>query len=103
MADEYSVVIHPEAMAELREIAAFHLNAVGPISARRITDKILRKIDAIAIFPFANPFVPDDDLRRKGYRMAVCEKYLCFYKVIDKIATVYHIAHGATDYPHLLT
>ena len=97
----FKIEILPEAKNELREIGLFHMNAVGPNSARKITDKILNRIELLADFPLSGPHVPDDEMRNKGYRMVVCGKYLCFYRVIGQAVFVYHIAHGATDYPRL--
>lgn len=100
---EYRVEILPEAMNELREIALFHMQEVGPNSARKITDKILNSLDRLGIFPLSSPYVPDETLKIQGYRMIVCGKYLCFYRLTEKIVFVYHIAHGATDYSKLFT
>lgn len=97
----YKVEIRPEAMNELKEIARFHLHAVGSNSARKITDKILDRIELLADFPFFGSYVPDEEMKSKGYRMIICGKYLGFYRVIENSVYVYHIAHGSTDYPKL--
>jgi plasmid stabilization system protein ParE len=74
---------------------------VGPSSARKITNKIFDAIARLTIFPAACPLVRDEKLKSDGYRMLVCGKYLCFYRLVEHTIVVYHIAHGATDYPKL--
>ena len=43
----------------------------------------------------------DDELKNQGYRMLICNKYICIYRLIDDIVYVYHIAFGAIEYPKL--
>jgi toxin ParE1/3/4 len=90
------------AWRELEEIADYHLMIVGPISAKKITDKILNALARLIEFPLSCPYVPDNELRSQAYRMLVCDPYLCIYRVVGDVVYVYHIAHGATEYGSLL-
>jgi len=98
---EFNVEILPEAMAELREIAVFHHQAVEPVSARKITDKILHDLERLKMFPQSCPLAPDPELSAADYRVLVSGKYICVYRLMGKTVFVYHIAHGSRDYPNL--
>ena len=43
----------------------------------------------------------DEPLRVGGYRYILVGKYLVLYRLLGDTVVVYHIAHGATDYPKL--
>nr|WP_319489318.1 type II toxin-antitoxin system RelE/ParE family toxin [uncultured Caproiciproducens sp.] len=90
------------AWRELDEIASYHLLVVGKISAKKITDRILGALERLEEFPLSCPYIPDAELKSQEYRMLVCDKYVCIYRVIGDIVYVYHIAHGATEYGKLL-
>ena len=64
------------AQAELEEIARVHMALSGPP-------------------------VRDEQLRVGGYRYILAGKYLVIYRLLGDTVVVYHIAHGATDYPKL--
>ena len=90
------------AWKELEEIADYHLLMVGPISAKQITDRILDALERLEEFPLSCPYVPDPELKSQDYRMLVCDKYVCIYRLIGDTVYIYHIAHGATEYNKLL-
>ena len=91
------------AWKELEEIADYHLLMVGKISAATITDRILDALERLEEFPLSCPYVPDTELKGQDYRMFVCDKYVCIYRLIGDTVYGYHIAHGATEYgKHLL-
>lgn len=95
------VVILEPAQRELEEIAELHLNLVGPNSARNITDRILAVLANLELFPLSGPEARDRELRLQGYRYVIAGKYICLYRVIAETVFVYHIAHGASNYPTL--
>lgn len=101
MENELDVEILLPAQAELEEIARVHMALSGPQSARRVTDKIFHAIGQLALFPLSGPPVQDSPLSEAGYRYILAAKYLVFYRVIKDTVVVYHIAHGATNYPKL--
>ena len=97
----YKLDILPPAQAELEEIARIHLALSGPKSARDITDKIYAAMDQLTRFPLSGPAIRDEQLSAAGYRYISAGKYLIFYRLFGDTVVIYHIAHGATDYPKL--
>ena len=95
------IVILEPAQRELEEIAQIHLNLVGPNSARNITNLILDTLSRLEIFPLSGHIPQDKELRNVGYRYVLAGKYICVYRVIVETVYVYHIAHGASNYPNL--
>ena len=98
----YKLDILPPAQAELEEIARVHMALSGPQSAHSVTDKIYDAMEQLMRFPLSGPPVRDDLLSAAGYRYILAGKYLVFYRLLGDIVVIYHIAHGATDYPKLL-
>lgn len=94
--------ILPPAQAELEEIARVHMALSGPQSARNITDRIYDAMDQLTRFPLSGPSVRDDELSAAGYRYILAGKYLMFYRLLGDMVVIYHIAHGASNYPKLL-
>ena len=92
------VILEP-AQRELEENAQLHLNLVGPNSARKITDLILDTLSRLEIFPLSGHIPQDKELRNGGYRLVIAGKYICVYRLIADTVFVYHIAHGASNYP----
>ena len=90
------------AWKELEEIADYHLLMVGQISAKKITDRILDALERLEEFPLSCPYVPDIELKSQDYRMLVCDKYVCLYRLLGDTVYVYHIAYGAIEYGKLL-
>jgi toxin ParE1/3/4 len=98
---EYKLKILVPAMNELLQIADNHLMLVGPVSAKKITDLIFDSLEKLKQFPLSGAPIWDDELATKGYRVVVCKKYIAVYRLIKDTVYVYHIVHGATDYPKL--
>lgn len=98
----YNLDILPPAQAELEVIARLHMALSGPQSARRITDKIYDAMKQLMCFPLSGPPIRDDVLSAAGYRYILAGKYLIFYRLLGDTVVIYHITHGATDYPKLL-
>lgn len=98
---KFRLEILSPAWKELDEIASYHLLVVGPISARRITDKILDALSRLEEFPLSCPYAPDAELSDANYRMLMCGKYVCIYRLIGEVIYVYHIANGASEYSKL--
>lgn len=94
------VLLEP-AQRELEEIAQLHRNLVGPNSARKVTNKIFDALSQLELFPLSGSLPRDKALLRDGYRYVVAGKYICVYRVLGDTVYVYHIAHGASNYPLL--
>ena len=93
--------IRRPAQEELKEIARVHMALSGPKSARSITDQIYEAMEQLSRFPLSGPPVRDEVLETAGYRYVLAGKYLIIYRVLGESVIIYHIAHGATDYPKL--
>ena len=94
------VLLEP-AQRELEEIAQLHRNLVGPYSARKITNQIFDALSRLELFPLSGSLPRDKELLRDGHRYVVAGKYICVYRILGDTVYVYHIAHGASNYPRL--
>ena len=95
------LVILQSAQRELEEIAQLHMNLVGINSARHITDQILNTLARLETFPLSGHLPQDKELRKSGYRYLIAGKYICVYRFNTETVYIYHIAHGAANYPTL--
>lgn len=96
-----NLIILEPAQQELEEIAQLHMNLVGPNSARNITDLILDTLSRLETFPLSGHIPKDKWLVRENYRYVIAGKYIAVYRLIENTVYVYHIAHGASNYPAL--
>ena len=95
------IEILESAQRELEAIAELHMNLVGPNSARKITDRILDSLSRLERFPLSGALPRDAELLKSGYRYVIAGQYLCVYRLIVDTVFVYHIVHGASNYPVL--
>lgn len=101
--DDYVLVLLPEAFDDLDAIGDFYQENVGPISAQKITDKLLDAMEMLSSFPHLGPLHSDPELAEKDYRKLVLNQtYVAVYKVMDRQVVVYRVVNGASDYPQLL-
>ena len=89
------------ALHDIDKIADYHILAVGPVSAEKITDKLLDSIEKLGEYPLMGTEHTDPVLQKEGYRKLVCGEYICIYRLIDDTIYIYRVVHGATDYPKL--
>ena len=99
---KYRVELLNPAWNELDIISDFHLATAGPASAKKITDKIFVSLERLETFPLSAPYVPDKQLKEKEYRMLVCGKYVCIYRLIGEVVYIYHIANSRMEYSKLI-
>lgn len=97
----YKLEILPPAQTELEEIARIHMALSDPQSARNITDQIYAAMEQLTHFPLSGPLIRDSQLKAAQYRYILAANYLVIYRLLSDSVVVYHIAHGATDYPKL--
>lgn len=98
---KYRVEILTPAANDIDQIAQYHLLAVGPSSAEKITDKLLDSIESLSDYPMMGAEHPDAVLKRRGFRKLVCDEYISVYRIIEDTVFIYRVVHGATDYPKL--
>ena len=103
MDEPYKLELLAPAQRELEEIARVHLELVGPVSARKITDRIYAALEKLKAHPSLGMSCRDKQLASAGYRMLICGNYLCFYRQIGTVVFVCHIVDGRADYPKLLS
>lgn len=99
--NRYRVEILTPAQRELDAIAEIYFQLYGPESARKITDRIYHSLERLQSFPLSGKLHPDRLLGREGYRLLICGRYICVYRLIEETVYIYHIVHGSTDYPKL--
>jgi len=97
---KHDVVLLSDAWDDLRSICAY-IAKNDTAAADRTADKIIQALRRLEMFPLSAPSVPDKGLSKEGYHVLRCDNYLCFYRISEKTVFVYHIAHGARDYPVL--
>lgn len=86
---------------DLKNIAYKHKLLSGVNSARKITDRIRKKLELLKSSPYLGRICDESPFAGEGYRRLICGNYLCLYKVADNCITVYRIIDGRTDYPKL--
>lgn len=98
----YKLELLTPAQRELEEIALVYLELAGADSARKITNQILDSLERLKTYPLSGSVPRDRWLRDAGFRLVISGKFIAAYRLIDNTVYVYHIAHGATDYPKLM-
>lgn len=98
----FKLAILTPAQRELEEIARVYLELAGADSARKITGQILDSLERLKTYPLSGSVSRDRWLREAGYRLVISGKFIAVYRLIERTVYVYHIAHGASDYPTLL-
>lgn len=91
------------ALEDIEEIVKFHINEVGPASARKIYSDMRHTLGLLADFPLMGQTHPDPILAQAGFRkLALTRTYVAVYRIIDGVVTIYRVVNGRTDYPRLL-
>jgi toxin ParE1/3/4 len=98
----YKLELLTPAQRELEEIALVYLELAGADSARKITNQILDSLERLKVYPLSGSAPRDRWLREAGFRLVISGKFVAAYRLIGSTVYVYHIAHGATDYPKLM-
>ena len=91
------------AVEDISQIADHRLRHVGPNSAEAVTDKLLDTIALLGDAPFLGPLHHDPVLQSMGFRKLVCGQYVCVYRIVDDVPTVYRVFHESQNYPAWLT
>lgn len=93
-----SPVILSTAWEDIATIAEQLLQTVGPRSAESTTDAILNAIELLENMPFMGPLHHDEVLQRLGFRKLLVKRYVCVYRIIDGVPTVYDVFWQSQDY-----
>ena len=95
------VELLPAAWDDIQEI--FEYISVDSLKAAEQTfEKIMHSLRRLEDFPNSGSYVPDEELKKRGFRMVIASPYISFYRFIENTVFVYHVVHGARDYSDLL-
>lgn len=97
---KHKVELLPAAWDDLQEISDY-IFLDSPRTAESTVSKILSSLRYLEEFPNAGSFPPDMELKKHGFRMVVSSPYISFYRLVDDTVYIYHIVHGARNYPSL--
>lgn len=86
------------AYEDILNIADYRMRTVGPQSAQAITDKLLDTIDLLETTPLLGPLHHDPVLQNMGFRKLICGSYVCIYRMLDEVPTVYRVFHESQSY-----
>ena len=98
--ETYDVRFLQEAFEDLEEIILY-IAQESEDAALRIHDRIISKANDLSVFPKRGRSVPDEKMRKAGYRMLLVKPYIVFYRVIERSVFIYRVIHGASNYPML--
>ena len=74
----YNIRIYKKAQEDLKAIVDY-LNTLSPHSAEKYYDLIIEKIGSLAKMPERCGLLRDVQLRLRGYRVLLVDKYMVFF------------------------
>lgn len=86
------------AWEDLSSIADYLVQTAGTETAQAATDAILDAIALLETTPMLGPLHHDPVLQANGYRKLMCGRYVCVYRIVDEVPTIYRIFHSRQDY-----
>ena len=98
--ENYSVEFLQIAIDDLEEIVLY-IAKDSVQEAMKMHDEIANKSKKLSTFPKLGREVPDQKMRKMGFRMLAISSYIAFYRVIDKKIYIYRVLHGRRNYPIL--
>ena len=96
----YEVRFLQEALDDLEEIVLY-IAQDNRAAALKMHDKIIQKAQSLSRFPKRGRYVPDEKMRKAGYRTLLIKPNMAFYRVLGRNVFIYRVIHGAADYPLL--
>ena len=101
----YRIMRTDKAEDQLRDIIYYIADDSGSVDiALKYLDKIEESIDRLKQFPNSGSIPRYSILKKQGYRVAIVEKHLIFYKVNEENTAViiYAIVDGRREYQNLI-
>lgn len=99
----HTLRINPLALQDLKDIKEYVAAELdNPKAANKIIDRIIRKYESLAEYPFLGSELSAKIGINTHFRYLVCEKYIVFYKADDKYVYIYRILYGSRDYISIL-
>lgn len=95
---KYSVIITPDADAQLSEVYSY-LASWSPLNARRWLDRFYRRIDSLENFPERRPIAPETEFYGEEMREIFEPPYRILFVIEShQIVRVIHIRHASRRY-----
>ena len=96
------LVLSREASADLDGICGYITHDLeSPDTAKRIAQKITRRMIVLRNFPRAGRLLTDISEQLAGYRLLAIDKYLVLYRCDEDRVVVLRIIHASLDYTRL--
>lgn len=95
------VKILPTAWEDIKRIQDWYLVQFGVETALKVSNQIMDAIERLEEPTIHGSIAPDAWLNERGYKMVICGQCVAFYREIESIVYVYHIADTQTDYTKL--
>lgn len=92
------IVFTPEAERDLEDIGDFIARDKSARAASFVGELIGR---CIGLAEFPERFPVFERFARAGVRRCLDGRYPIFYRVVDDIARILHVVHGASDYDEM--
>jgi len=88
---------------DLKSVVSYIRDSLqNPIAAQKIKDDVKSKFIKIKENPFIYPAVPNEFLASKGYRLAIVNNFIIFYKVKENQIEVIRFLYGHRDWVNIL-
>lgn len=97
----YKVKIYKTAKQDLREMIDY-LNTLSHQAAIKYYDLIVENIGSLAEMPERCPLLRDIQLRLRGYRVLIVEKYMVFFVIKGDTVQIRRILYGRRQYEWML-
>lgn len=98
---QYKIKILPTAQEDMAELVDY-LNTLSPDAALRYYDLLTEKIMTLSAMPERCPLARDTQLRLRGYRVLIVEKYLIFYVILGDTVQIRRIIYARRQYETLI-
>jgi plasmid stabilization system protein ParE len=94
MSDKYTIRYLPVAEDDLLSIYDW-IAGDSPTRAAAFTEKLDRRIGALAVNPHLGRVPKHEKLAGYGYRVLVIESYLAFYVIRGRTIEIHRVVHGS--------
>ena len=97
----YKIKIYKAAQRDLTALVDY-LNTLSPKAAIKYYDIIIEKIGGLAEMPERHPLLRDAQLRLRGYRVLLIDKYMVFFVVKGDTVQIRRILYNRRQYEGML-
>lgn len=95
-----NIIYTKEALVNLSDIAEYYLAEFGQVTANKVINAILNRIEILVIFPKSGSKTPSSTLNEEGYKKLVINNHVIIYlyKKHENTAYIYHIYRDRQNY-----